>query len=187
MLVRRHKQGFGVAIIGNHDIRADAQEPLPLPGIHLPGAVVRLVAGHGDGQSAHALGVLDFHVTVAEGQQPLARDRVVAEDAIDDHLLGEVLIVVQRPVDPRTEVAGHVEQFGLGLDARLVGAAGQVEREPAGGKLLQELPAAMDQQFVGPDPAAPQPLDPVADPLVEAAEVLVLVPQRLPRAAAALA
>ena len=180
------QQDLGVAIVGNHDVRADAQEPLPLPGIHPSGAVVRLVAGHGDGQSAHGLGVLDLHVAVAEGQQPLARDGVVAEDAIDDHLLGEVLIVVLRPVDPRAEVAGHVEQLGLGLDARLVGAAGQVEREAPGRKPLQELPAAVDQQLVGPDASASQSLDPVADPLVEAAEILVLVPQRLPRAAAAL-
>ena len=44
----------------------------------------------------------------------------------------------------------------------------------------------MDQQLVGPDLAAAQSREPVADPLVEPAEVLVFVPQRLLRAAAAL-
>ena len=44
----------------------------------------------------------------------------------------------------------------------------------------------MDQQFVGPNSSVFQPFDTAADPLIEAAEVLVLVPQRLSRDAAAL-
>ena len=163
------------------------RKPPPLPLVHAARAVVGLVAGHGDRQPAGALRVLDLDVAVAEAQQPIAGNRVFFQNPLDHHLLRETLIGVQRAVDSRAEIASDVQQSRLGLDARLVRAAGQVKRQPMGRQPLQQRPGAVDQELVGPDAAGPEPLDPLADPPVEPAQVFVLVPERLARLAAALA
>ena len=145
------------------------------------------VAGHRHRQPAHPLGVLDFHVAVAEGQQPSAGNGVFAQNAFDDHFLGEALVVVAGAVDPRAEVPRDVQQLGLGLDERLVGAAGQVERTAPRGKLLQQPPAAVHEQLVGRDPPVLSPSMRSRDPQVQSPQIFVLVPQRLARLAAPLA
>ena len=56
---------------------------------------------------------------------------VLADDPLDDHLLGERLVIVLGAVDPVPEVRGQAQQLGLLLDEDLVGAAGQVDRQAA--------------------------------------------------------
>ena len=75
------------------------------------------------------------------------------EDAVDDHLLGELLVVVEGPVDVAVEVPGDVEQLGLALHGVFVGAAGQVEREPEPAQVLEQRPGAVDEQLVRGDRA----------------------------------
>ena len=113
--------------------------------------------------------------------------RVFAQDPLDDHLLRKRLVIVHGPVDVRAEVAVDAEQLGLLLDERLVGAAGQVEREPAALKLLQQRARPVNEQIVLLDLALAQALEAADDPRVEPAQVLVLVPERIARLAAAFA
>ena len=101
------------------------------------------------------------------------------QDAVDDHLLGELLVVVEGAVDVAVEVAGDVEQLGLALDGEFVGAAGQVERKPEVAQVLEQGPGAVDEQLVGRDRAAGEPGGAGADVRFQPAQVLVLVPERL--------
>src|SRR5580765_5937645 len=125
------EQHFRIPIIWHNDISPDTQQSLAFPFVDAAGAVVGLVAGHGHGQAAGFLGVLDLHITVAKGQQLRAADFVFAQQPVDDHLLREILVVILRAVDVRAEVSRDVEQFSLLFDERFVGAAGEVEREAA--------------------------------------------------------
>ena len=147
------RRGAGVAEVGDDDVGADAGEPFALPGVHPARAVVRLVAGDGDGQAADLLGVLDLDVAVAERQKLLALDRVLADDPVDDHLLGERLEVVLGAVDVRAEVSGEAQQFGLALDERLVGAAGQVHGRPRRTRSSSSAQRLVDEVGVGVDRA----------------------------------
>ena len=102
------RSGVGVAEVGNHDVGADAGEPLAFPLVHAAGAVVGLVAGHGDGQAADLLGVLDLDVAVAEGEQAARRvisfSRRIRSMTI---FLEKCLVVVLSAVDVGAEVAGE--------------------------------------------------------------------------------
>ena len=67
---------------------------------------------------------------------------VLVQDAVDDDLLGELLVVVEGSVDVAAEIAGDVEQVGLALDGGVVGAAGEVEGEPEAAQVLEQRPDA---------------------------------------------
>ena len=62
------KQGLGIAVVGDDDIGAHAEEALAFPRVHAAGTVVRLIAGHRHRQTASFLGVLNLDVAVAERQ-----------------------------------------------------------------------------------------------------------------------
>src|SRR5262245_59068035 len=96
----------GIAEVGDDGIGADAQQPPALPRVDPAGAVMRLVAGDGHRQAADLLGVLDLDVTVAERDELPAGDPVRADDAVDHQLLGELLVVVEGPVDVAAEITG---------------------------------------------------------------------------------
>src|SRR5208337_650303 len=170
----------GVAEVRDHDVGTDAREPLAFPLVHLTRAVVGLVAGHADGPAAGLSGVLDLDVAVAEGEKLLAANAVLADDPLDDHLLGERLVIILVAVDPAPEVRVQAQQLGLLLDKDLVGSAGQVDRQSALFEVLQQATSPMNEQVVGLDRSLPQPANAVLDPEVEPAEVFVLVPERFP-------
>ena len=87
--------------------------------------------GHAHRDAAHLLDILDFDVAVAEAQEFRACEFGRGDQALDQDLLREALVVVQRAVDPAFEVARDIEQPGLFAHVRLVGAAGQIQAQAA--------------------------------------------------------
>ena len=85
------------------------------------------------------------------------------------------------------EIWRQPQQLGFLLDEGLVGAAGQVERQAAPLRFSSRAPGPKDEQIVRRDRARAQPVEAVLDPLVEPAEVFVLVPERFRGLAAPLA
>src|SRR5262245_17331632 len=79
------------AIFGNDDIGAGLDETVALPLIDAPAR--DFVAGDGDGDPAGAADFLDLHESIAEAEQFLAVQVMIADDLLDDHLFGEVLEV----------------------------------------------------------------------------------------------
>src|SRR6266498_3201206 len=173
------KQRFGVTVVGDHDVGADAKETLAFPFIESTRTVMGLIARHGDGEAADLLGVLDFHVTVAEGQQLRPADLVLAQKTINHPLFREGLVIIDGAVDVLAEVAREIEQLGFLLDEHFVGAAGQVESEPAGLKLSQELAGTMDEKGIRTQHPGAETVNAGTDAVLEAPQVFVLVPKRL--------
>jgi hypothetical protein len=83
--------------VNNRDdnIGAHFQEPVVLPGIEVAGTAVRLIAGHGNRQASDLLGVLDLDIAVPQSQQLLSGNLVLTEDALDDHSLVELPVVIR--------------------------------------------------------------------------------------------
>src|SRR5437870_4884167 len=86
MAEQQIQQAPVLAELGNHDIGARGDEPLAFPGIDALAA--NLVAGDGDGDAAGAFDLLDLDEAVAEAEQLFAAQVVLAQDALDDDLLG---------------------------------------------------------------------------------------------------
>src|SRR6266508_4252167 len=80
------EQRLAITKIGDDDVSAHPKQALAFPLVHAARTVVRLVAGHSHGQATDFFGVLNLHVTVAEGQQLFAADLVLPEDALDNDL-----------------------------------------------------------------------------------------------------
>ena len=114
-----------------------------------------------------------------------ARNLVLAQDALDDHFLGEVLVVILRAVNVPAKIGGQAEQLRLGFHELFIRAAGQVNGQAALLEPLQQGARAEDGQIVRAQFAVPQSVGAVADALIEPAKVFVFVPQRLARGAAA--
>ena len=165
-----------VAEVGDDGVGADAQQALALPLVDSARAVVRLVAGHGHRQAANLLGVFDLDVAVAEGEQVTAGDAVSLQNPIDDHLLGELLVVVQGAVDVTVEIAGDVEKAGLALDGGDVGAAGEINRQTEAAQVLEQRAGAVDEQGIGFGGSAGEGSRAGADVRFQPPQVFVLVP-----------
>src|ERR1700738_1790134 len=90
---KKTQQRLDLAIFRDHDIRARFDQTFSLPGVDA--LAVDLVAGHGHGNPADFLDLFDLHKAVAKSQQLVATKIMLAQNALDDHLLGEVLIVIK--------------------------------------------------------------------------------------------
>src|SRR5438132_13117188 len=97
------QQAGMLPVFRDHDIRPRSHQAIPFPGVDALAA--DLVAGHSHGHAAGALDLLDLHKAIPKGKQLLAAQAVLAEDALDDHFLGEVLIVVERSVNVLAKVS----------------------------------------------------------------------------------
>src|SRR2546430_8269565 len=186
-LAKDHFQQRGAATkVWNGDIRANTEQALAFPFVHLAGTVIRFVAGDGDGQSADFFRVLNFHIAVSEREQLFTGNCVLPQDAVDHHFFGELLEIVQRAVDVFAEIAGDVQQLRLLPNIRLVRAAGEVEGNFAALQVFQHRAGAEHQEIVGLQRAPAQAFDALSDPLVQAPQVLILIPERFARLTAAL-
>src|SRR5205814_769040 len=109
-----------------------------------------------------------------------AADLVLAQDALNHQLLGKALVVVHGAVDVVPEVAGEIEQLGLLLDERFVGAAGQVKGQATALESPQEPARVVDEKLLARQRPVPQTFDAATDAGVETAQILVFVPKRIP-------
>src|SRR4051812_39411167 len=125
------QESVRIAEIGDDDIRADGKEAIALPLIDFSGAVVRFIAGDGDSQATDLFGVLDFDVTIAEGEELIAGDLVFTKNSVDNHFFGKGFVIVLSAVNVGTEKLGETEQLGFALDERFVGAAGEIKAHAA--------------------------------------------------------
>ena len=72
-------------VVAEDRIGARLHQAVALPGIDTLAA--DLVAGHGDGHTAHPLHLFNLHKAIAEAEQFVAAQTVLAQDALDNHLL----------------------------------------------------------------------------------------------------
>src|ERR1035441_8881384 len=119
---KRGEQFVAAQKVGDDEVRAHAREPLPLPFAHP--AALGLGRGHAHRHAAHLLDILDLHVAIAEAQQFRACAFRRGDQALDQDLLREAPVVVQRAVDAAFEVARNVQQPGLFAHVRLSRGAG---------------------------------------------------------------
>src|SRR4029450_10448235 len=155
--------------IGDDHVGADAKQAFALPFIKSARTIVGFVAGDGHCQSADLFRILDFDVTIPDGEQCGPWNPALAEDAFDDDFLGETAVVVERAIDSRAEVCVKVEEGRLAPDVLLVRAAGEVKAESACAKQLQELPRTEHEQLVRLNSAGLKTLDALRNRLVEPA------------------
>ena len=154
---------------------------LPLVG----GLAFGLIGGHPHGDAAHLLDLFDLHVAIAEGQDVTAAHSGQSQNLLHQQALGKGFRVIQRAVDAAIEVARDVQQAGLFLHVRLVGAAGQVQLESAGLQGFQQGAGAGHQVLVGRAVAAAEFAQATGDHRVQAVQVPALVDQGIQRRAAA--
>src|SRR5262245_59791219 len=157
------KRGQAVAdtIVADHEISARADEPVAFPGVDP--LALDLIASHRDRHTAGALHLLDLYKTVAEAQEFLAVQLLLAQDALDNHLLGEVPIIVERSIDVLPEVRSQTEQLGLAAHKGNVGPAGEVEPQAAAAQVLEESVAAWHRPLLGLGLPVRQRVDAAAD------------------------
>jgi len=113
-------------------------------------------------------------------------DTIFGQDAFDDHFLGELLVIIERAVNMAAEERSEIEQLRFLFDKDFVRATGQVHREGAFAKILEQKAGAVHQQIVRGMRTSAEAFQAMTDAFVEAAQVFVLVPKRLARSAAAL-
>src|SRR5579885_3626685 len=130
------QQPLVLPIVGDDDVCPRADEAVALPGVDAP--AVDLVAGHRHGDAAGAAHLLDLDEAVAEAEQLGTVQVVLLQDAVDNHLLGELLVFVQRAINMRAEVRRQPQECLLAADVLQVGAARQVQRQPAAAQRLQQ-------------------------------------------------
>src|SRR5204863_3519112 len=97
-------QGGGITEIGDHYISAHSQQPLAFPFIEPPRAIIGFVTGHSHGEAADFLCVLNFHVTISESEQLRSGNMIFMQNSLDDHLFGEVFIVIERAINMASEI-----------------------------------------------------------------------------------
>src|SRR4051812_21311003 len=122
---QRPEQFIPAEEIWNDVIGADAGQPLPLPLVHRQ--AFRLRRRDPDRDAAYLPNVLDLHVAVAEAEKLGAFALRRCDQALDQNLLREALVVVERPKHTAIEVAVHIEQTGLLAHVDLIAAARQAE------------------------------------------------------------
>ncbi len=86
-----------LAKVGNDDVGAGPDEPLPLP--FVDSLAIDLIGSDPHSDASYRFGVLDLDVAIAKGHELGATQMVFVEDALNDHLLGVILVIVQRAVD----------------------------------------------------------------------------------------
>src|SRR6266542_4453472 len=97
--------------VRDDEVCAHARQPVALPWIHAQ--ALRLVRGHAHGNTADLLHVFDFHVPVAETQELVALALGRRDQPLDQDLLGETLVIVERAEDAALEIFRYIEQIGL--------------------------------------------------------------------------
>src|SRR5260370_14201169 len=83
--------------IGNDQVGPGLDKALAFPLVDA--AAVDFVAGHGHGDAADPLDLLDFHKSVAKSQKLITLQIMIPNDALNHHLLGEVYVVIQGAVN----------------------------------------------------------------------------------------
>ena len=93
---KQHPQHLFMGSEIRHDpVCTDANQPLALHEIDLP--ALRLVRGHADRDTANLFDVLDLNEPVTETKELTPQEPALADDLVDQDLLRERFVVVERP------------------------------------------------------------------------------------------
>src|SRR5207253_85909 len=130
------QQAFPSSVFRDNDVGSRLHQPPALPGVDA--AALDLIAGNCNGHTANPLHLLDLDKTIAEAEQLLAAEAVLLQDALNDHLLGEVVVVIESTVNVLPEIVVQAKQPGFLANVFQVGTAGQVQGQPAALQLSQQ-------------------------------------------------
>src|ERR1022692_208613 len=96
---KRGEQFVAAQKVGYEKARPPPREPLPLPFVHR--TALGLGRGHAHRHAAHLLDIFDLHVAIAEAQEFRAFEFGCGDQTLDQDLLGETPVVVQRAGSPQ--------------------------------------------------------------------------------------
>lgn len=177
------EKGRHFPVVGDDDIGAGLDEAIAFP--FVDAGAVFLVASDADGNASDAFDFLDFDVAVTEAHESSLVEVIVSDESIDDHFLGEVLVVVLRSVDVGAEEAVEFQGGEFVLDVFFVGTAGEVEGLVFLLEEFQQFAGAGDSEDFGIDSSGLESFDTPVNTLPEEVVVLVFVVESFAGSAAA--